>query len=157
MGRLSLETTLKVALGSTHEVLTTSGITNQNITGFLSTIVGLPSGQFPSGIYVQPSNTGRFAQDRFAVLPEGELKIGFDITGRIRATIGYDFIYWSDVLRPGNQIDRVINISQTTGALWGNVPGGGGGALVGPARPQPLMKTSDFWAQGISFGLEFRF
>jgi hypothetical protein len=31
------------------------------------------------------------------------------------------------------------------------------GALVGPANPAPLFNRSDFWAQGVNFGLEFRF
>jgi len=30
-------------------------------------------------------------------------------------------------------------------------------ALVGPARPTYLDKTTDFWAQGFNLGMEFRF
>jgi len=29
--------------------------------------------------------------------------------------------------------------------------------LVGPAQPAPLFVRSDFWAQGINVGLEFRY
>ena len=51
-------------------------------------------------------------------------------------------------MRPGNQIDRNLNLTQ--GAL-------GNGALTGVALPAPLFNRSDFWAQGINLGFEFRF
>ena len=28
---------------------------------------------------------------------------------------------------------------------------------AGPARPAALLRETDFWAQGVSFGLEFRY
>jgi hypothetical protein len=31
------------------------------------------------------------------------------------------------------------------------------GTLVGPARPTYLNKQTDFWAQGISFGVEVHY
>ena len=45
------------------------------------------------------------------------------------------------------QIDLAVNTSQP--------PLGGG--LVGPARPAFSFRDSDFWAQGVSFGVEFRY
>jgi hypothetical protein len=33
----------------------------------------------------------------------------------------------------------------------------GGGELVGPAAPGPRFATTDFWAQGVSIGLEYQF
>ena len=52
-------------------------------------------------------------------------------------------------IRPGTAIDRTINFSQS--------PVFSTGTLVGPARPAFTFKDSDFWAQGINFGLEFRY
>ena len=52
------------------------------------------------------------------------------------------------VVRPGNQIDRNINTSQN--AFYGT------GILTGPASPAPLFNRTDFWAQGVNFGLQFR-
>jgi hypothetical protein len=54
--------------------------------------------------------------------------------------------YVSNVIRPANQIDPTANTTQ----LLGTPP------LFGPARPMPLFNQTDFWAQGITFGLEFR-
>jgi hypothetical protein len=67
----------------------------------------------------------------------------------VRLTFGYQFLYWSRVARPGEQIDRVINPTQ--------IPVFGGNQLLGPARPEPLFTTTDFWAQGLNLGLEVRF
>jgi hypothetical protein len=51
-----------------------------------------------------------------------------------------------------DQIDRGINPVQAP-AITGvpNAP------LIGPARPAPLFNTTDFWAQGMNFGLEVRY
>jgi len=55
-------------------------------------------------------------------------------------------IYWSSVVRPGDQVDPVVNFSQLFG-----------GPLVGPAQPLPQFNRTDFFAHGLSFGLEFRY
>jgi hypothetical protein len=83
------------------------------------------------------------------VIPEARLQVGYDVTRRLRATVGYDFLYVSDVLRPGNQIDANVNANQS--GLFGT------GTIQSPALPAPLLQRSDYWAQGITFGLEFRF
>jgi hypothetical protein len=65
---------------------------------------------------------------------------------------GYDLVYWSQVVRPGNQINHNVNLTQNA-VLDPN----GLGRLVGPAQPAPLFNRSDFWAQGINLGLEVRY
>ena len=50
------------------------------------------------------------------------------------------------VARPGDQIDRNINTSQLPP-----------GDLSGIASPEMSFVTSDFWAQCLSFGLDYRF
>src|SRR4051794_20088600 len=92
-----------------------------------------------------PSVVGPFdvfiTRDQFAT--------GVWLTDRLRATAGYTFQYVSDVVRPGDQIDRGINPVQAP-AITGvpNAP------LTGPARPAPLINSTDFWAHGVNFGLE---
>ena len=92
---------------------------------------------------------GRRTANQFSVIPSVEMKLAYQFTERGRAMIGYDFIYWNQVVRPGNQIDRNLNQSQS--------PIFGGGALVGLAAPLPLFNRTDFWAHGVNFGLEFRY
>ena len=133
-------------MGSTHEVV--------NIQGAISQLGPNPLippgfGTFPGGLFAQSSNIGRYTGNQFTVLPAVELKLAYQITERLRAFVGYDFMYWSQVVRPGNQIDRNINLSDST--VFGT------GALLGPAYPMPLFNRGDFWAQGLNVGLEFRF
>ena len=66
------------------------------------------------------------------------------MTNFLRLNVGYTFLAWSNVVRPGDQIDRVANISQIP-------PPVGPGTLMGPANPAFNFKDSFFWAQGINF------
>ena len=147
--QFSLDLTGKLALGATHQVVDIRGFITQ--TG-PNPLVPPGLGTFPGGLFAQTSNTGRRALDQFAVLPSLELKVGYAISQRARVLVGYDIMYWSRVVRPGDQIDHNVNLSQNA-VLDPN----GVGKLVGLALPAPLFNRSDFWAQGINVGLEVRF
>jgi hypothetical protein len=144
--RIAAELTGLVALGTNEQHVNISGATTVTGDPLLTT-----PGTFPGFIFTQPTNIGSFKTRDFSIAPQAQIKVGMDLLARLRATVGYDFLYWSDVVRPGNQIDRVVNFSQAAPLL-----GGSGTGLVGPARPAPLNNRSDFWAHGINFGLEFR-
>ena len=67
----------------------------------------------PGGFFAQPgTNIGHYSQDRFAVVPEMGVNVGYDITCWARVFVGYTFMYISDVARPGNQINPTVNPSQ---------------------------------------------
>jgi hypothetical protein len=140
--RFGLDLTGKLALGATHQTVDIQGAS-------LQTGPGGVNGTFPGGFFTQTSNMGHFATNQFAVIPAVEMKFSVFITPQWRAFVGYDFMYWSQVVRPGNQVDGNINLSQS--AVLGS------GALTGPAYPMALFNRSDFWAQGLNAGLEFRF
>jgi hypothetical protein len=100
----------------------------------------------PGGLLALPSNMGNFSQARFAVVPELALKVGYQVTSQFRIHAGYDFLFWSNVVRPGNVIDTGINPTQ--------IPPG---TLVGARRPAPRPDGSDFWAQGLDLGAVLSF
>jgi hypothetical protein len=129
----------KVAFGATHEDI--------DISGFSSLLQpGQPPVTVPGGLFAQRTNIGHYSANRFAVVPEGELRVGFRFCRYLTASLGYTFFYWSNVARPGDQVDRNINSSQVpTSPNFG--------ALNGPSAPSPFLRTSDFWAQGLSFSL----
>lgn len=140
--RLSVDLTAKVALGSTYQSLHIDGL------GVASGgSVGSPQVS-PGGIFAQPTNMGRYWAWDFTVVPEGELKIGYRVWRNLSVTAGYDFIYWSSVVRPGQQINRDVNLSQS-GVL-------GAGTLSGPALPVAPLSRTDFFAHGLTLGLDFR-
>src|SRR5207248_2478320 len=108
----------------------------------------------------QGSNIGRYSTNSFAILPEEGIKLGYQVTPHTRLTLGYSFLYLTDVARPGNQIDTGVNRAQLPSFTVVNgqvvaIPNSGQG--IGPARPGFLFQHSDFWAQGVSFGIEFRY
>ncbi|MBX9680930.1 MAG: BBP7 family outer membrane beta-barrel protein [Gemmataceae bacterium] len=107
------------------------------------------TGTTPGFVYVQPSNMGRFASNDFSFVSVLQAKAGYQISERLRGLFGYEFTYWTDVLRPGNQIDSTVNLSQN-GAF-------GTGTLSGAARPTVPRIASDFWAHGLTLGLEYRY
>jgi hypothetical protein len=137
---LSLDVTSKIALGATHEVIDIQGASSQ--TG---------SKPFVGGLFAQPSNIGRTAANPFTVVPAMEFKLGYQFTPRLRTFVGYDFLYWSQVVRPGDQIDRNVNLSQSP------ILGTTSGALSGSAFPAPRFQSTSFWGQNVNFGLELSF
>jgi hypothetical protein len=139
-GPLDLALTGKIAVGPNHEVVDIEGNSVVSSPGFL------PPTPFPGGVLTQPTNIGRHTEDPITAAPQGEFRASIRLLPRLRASLAYDVLYWNEVVRPGDQIDRNINQTQQFG-----------GALVGPARPLPLFTTSSFFAHGLNFGLELRF
>jgi hypothetical protein len=141
---LSADIMGKIALGSVRQDLSISGFNSiQNTTGFFT-----PSRVVPGKLFSQPTNIGNYTHSLFTAVPELEVRVGCRLTSQLTGFVSYNFLYWGDVARPGNQIDRVINGSQI-----------GGFPLIGAPQPTPptVFNESSFWAQGVSFGLEFKF
>lgn len=139
-----VQVTGKLALGDVHEEVEAVGYSTLRMGP-----VG-PVSTTPGGVYAGPSNGGSHSRDEFAVVPEVELKIGYQFTPHWSASVGYTFLYWSNVARPGDQIDRNVNPNRVPTFTDFNQTGGGSG-------PRPLFNTTDYWAQGLTFGLEFKF
>jgi Putative beta barrel porin-7 (BBP7) len=59
-------------------------------------------------------------------------------------------MYLSSVVRPGDQVDRTVNVANVPTSLAFGLPGG-------PASPAPQFVRTDFWAQGVTFGVLFKF
>jgi hypothetical protein len=137
-GCWSLAVTGKLSMGVVHETADVAGTT-------ITTGTGAGTSVFNGGLLAQPADLGHYARDRFAVLPEVGLKAGYRLTPWLRATVGYDFLYLSDAVRQGEQINRLVDVRQLPPAP----------PVVGvPTFP---FRSTDFWAQGFNFGLEFSF
>jgi hypothetical protein len=98
-----------------------------------------------------PSNIGNFTRDQFAIVPEIGVNVGWHPTSHLRLFVGYNFLYWSNVLRPGDQIDRVLDITQIPNF---NTNGTNPSPQLRPVVP---FKDVGFWAQGATFGLELKY
>jgi len=135
--------TARVAVGATRSVVDVAGRTDQ------AGVVPVPSGTFPGGIFAQPTNLGRRSATELAAVPELDVRAGCEAWGCLRVFVGYDALYWTRVARPGDQIDRSLNPSQS--------PVFGAGSLTGSARPAGLLGRTDFFAHGLTAGLELRY
>jgi hypothetical protein len=134
----------KLALGATTQHL--------NING--SETIVAPDGtvsNFTGGLLALPGNIGQFNKTKFSVVPEIGLTVGYQLTDNVRLYAGYNFLYWTNVARPGQQIDRNLDVTKIPNfAAPGVQP-------TGQNNPMVPFKQSDYWAQGLVFGLEFRY
>lgn len=142
-GHWTLSAATKLGLGTTRQAVAVTGA---------SSLIS-PAGVVltaPGSLLATSTNIGRITHHQFSVIPEVTLNLGYQITDSLCAFVGYNLLYWTNVVRPGNQINRIVNLTQVpTSGIFG--------PLVGPAQPAPLFQVTDFWAQGLNIGLELRY
>lgn len=135
---MSLEVLGKIAFGNVRQSVIVDG----------ETTLTPPGGGAPTttnnGLLALPSNIGSFERNRFAVAPELNINVLWHFTPQLKAVCGYSILYWSNVVLSGNQIDTTLNLTQ--------VPG----PIVGPAFPRAHFQRTDFLAQGINIGMDYR-
>ena len=141
-GRFTFDFAGKLAVGPNYENLKISGQTSNT-----EVATGITTTDFSRGLFAQASNSGNYHTIRIAVLPELTARMNFDITEHLRFHVGYTFLLINNTVRPGEQIDRVINIQ----------PLGIGQGLL-PLSPGPaVFRQTTFSANVIDLGLEFCF
>ena len=107
---------------------------------------------FAGGYFALPTNIGDHSHNTFAMVPELALNLGYRITPQATVFVSYSALYASNVARPGEQINR--NVNPTQSVAYGNDPPA---TLVGEAQPGFGFTTTDFWAQTLSIGFAYRF
>jgi hypothetical protein len=135
-GRVTFEGVAKCAFGNNTEQVNINGFTTATTLGQSVTV--------PGGLLTQPTNIGNYRRDVFAVLPEANLNVRYDLARNLRLTVGYTFLYINRVQRSGDAINRTLNPTQI------------GGTLVGPAQPSFTFHDSTYYAHGFNAGLEYR-
>ena len=140
--RWYLDMTAKVALGVMHQ--------NVDIVGQSSLSTGNVTSRIPAGLFANSTNTGHYDNDEFGVIPEFSGKIGYTWRSWLSTTVGYNVIYINRVVRPGNIFNPVVDpVLVPTSPSYG----------VGVATPVPqhVLNQSDFFLQGVTFGLNIRY
>ncbi len=140
-GRWTLGGRSSVAFGVTQQELEIFGIQTR-------TRPGQPPVSYPGGLLAAGPNLGTFRRDRFSVVPEVTFQVGYWLAPALQVYVGYNFMYWTSVWRPGDQIDRVVDLTF--------VPNAPAVPPSGQFRPQPLFRESDLLVTGLQFGLEWR-
>lgn len=137
-GPLSWNMLAKVAFGNMNQEANIRG-------GTISNVPGANSSTNPIGFLALPTNIGTFDRDEFAIVPEINVTMGYNVTRNFQVTLGYTFIYWSKVALAGDMIDTSINSTQLAGTL------------VGEARPTARLTSDGFWYSGLNIGGAVRF
>jgi hypothetical protein len=140
-GSWSLDARASIAFGVTSQELDIDGVQVRTRPGQVPAV-------FRGGLLAAETNIGHFTRDRFSVVPEVTLNVGYWLTPGLRAYVGYNFLYWTNVIRAGEQIDRVVDLTF--------VPNAPPAIPSGLLRPTPLFKQSDLWVTGVNFGVEWR-
>lgn len=165
-----VEAALQGALGATLQKVKVKGSSQTNSGNLFFLTQGTGNETLPGGIFAEPSNIGTHKKSPFAGGVGTKIQTGLKITKNIEIHIGYAFFWISNVVRPGDQIDRKINSTRTaladaSRATVGTGPGpisfqagpGPSPAPNGPVRPKVPFKTTTFWAQGLDAGIQFNF
>lgn len=116
-----------------------------------STLVqgGVVTNGAPGGLLALPSNMGHFHRDDIIAVPQVEISAGFQIADSLRFFVGYGFMYWSEVIRPTDQLPRSINPNYVpTSPTFG---------LGGVPAPGPSFDQSGYWVHGLQAGMAVRF
>ena len=133
----SIDLVGKLALGATQRQADVTGRTLVTAGGSIEN---------PAGLLTQGTNIGSYRSDNFSTITEFGVTLNRHFNRNLTANFGYSFLYWNDVARAGDQIDLSVNTSQ--------IPPG---VLVGNRRPVFAFRSTDFWAQGLRFGLKLQF
>jgi hypothetical protein len=138
-GPLLLEAFSKIAIGNNHETVSINGFSDITELGLLE--------RFPGGVLAQRTNIGSYSRDELALIPQLGMTLGWRVTRRFTLTAGYTLVYFSNVVRAGDQISTDVNPNLFPPEAT---------PFSGPLRPEFAWRESDFWAHGLSFGGDFR-
>jgi hypothetical protein len=139
IGCWNLEVLAKVGLGNMHERIRIKGETTIDVPG-------LDPFTRQGALLAQESNIGEYSQNSFAAIPELNVNLGYHLSQNVTFTLGYSLMVWSDLVRPGDQIDTDVD----------------GRFLLDPDFPgsEPAFLgfvESSHWVQGLNLGLNWRF
>src|SRR5262249_17255125 len=93
------------------------------------------------------ANIGKLTKNEVSVVPQLGVNIGYQLTENIQIFGGYTFLYWTHVVRPGDQIDTVLDVNR--------IPNFGTAPTATSVRPLVTFNQTDFWVQGVSIGVAF--
>jgi hypothetical protein len=141
-GRLSVGARAQVAVGDNQELVRVVG------TSALFT-PGAAAVTAPGGVLAQSTNIGRHFREQFSAVPSAGLRVGCQLGPSLSVHVGYSWLYWTDVVRPGSLVDRTVEPGLVpTDRAFGTATG---------TRPAFLFRGSDYWAQGLDFGFDLRY
>jgi hypothetical protein len=124
----------------------------QRVDLYGSNSVVLPSGVTsvePGGLYARGLNYGTFTRTRGAYMQDIDLKLTYNFNRYVQVYVGYSLQYLSSVVRPGREIDPVINDSDIRFIAQGTP--------TTLARPAFAWRAEELVVNGLTFGLKVQY
>ncbi len=141
--RFMIMTDAKLSLGNSREFVNLTGVSQLLGAGGLLPVNG--------GVLANQGNSGGFTRNDFAVIPELNINLSYQMFTNLRVFVGYNIFYWSSVARAADQINPAID-PRFVPTDKGFVPG-----LSTTNVPQHTINVTDFFAHGFNVGLEIGF
>ena len=151
----------KIAIGDMHERVEMSGGnaffdptghsgSNANTLGAFPLGVGGGAGSAVGGLLINSNNVGTFVQDKFTYIPEVGLNVGIALTKSLSGYIGGNFLYFPNIVRPGNLINPVVSSAAVPFSPGYGAPGA-------PRSPGFQFVETDRWLGGLTWGLILKY
>jgi len=134
---------IKVAAGATRQNIRIDGASTLTAVGGAVTTL-------PGGILALPTNIGTVVVNEFTVVPQLQFSVGYQCMEHLRLWASYECLLWTNTVRPGDQIDPNVNVTQvpTSGSF---------NTFSGPVRPVVPLEQETLFLQGLSVGLELKY
>ncbi len=132
-GRFTVGSLVKVGFGNMSQEVAIRGSTT-TVDGGTQQVTTTAA-----GVLAQGSNSGVYTRDRFGFIPELGVKLGYDLRSNVKFTVGYTFLYWSDVAMAGDQINPTVDLLQNSN------------------NPSFTFRETGYWMQGVDLGLSFSY
>jgi len=146
-GRFVAAAALRLAAGTMRQSTRVDGfLVTNDFTSFGDTQT------FVGGYFAQPSNIGTHSRNRFAMVPEASLDLGYRVTDSATLSLGYDFMQVGKVQRPGNQVGRTIDTTQSTSFTEEPSP-----TPAGASQPDFRHRDSSLRVQGVNLRFSLTF
>ncbi len=139
--RWVLDMTAKLGLGNLRSTCSIDGYSRVVVPGALDqTMTG--------GFLTAGSQLGTTERDKFALLPQADVRLGYCMTPNLRFHVGYSFLFLQNVIRPGSLISTQVDSDD----------------FLVDATPDPNDPGLDkdaieegVWLQGVNFGFTYGF
>ena len=152
-GMWSVTATGKIAVGNMESRVDVDGRTE-----FVDRARGTAGGAF-GGLFANAGTIGSYSTDTFAVIPEGTINVGIALTRSLTGFIGYNYLYVSDVVRPGSLVGPTVNTATVPFNVNTNtIPFSSTyGAAGRPPGNRVILTHEEYWLHGINFGMQLRY
>jgi hypothetical protein len=139
----SVSAFFKFALGINNE--------NVNINGSSTLTSGGAMQVLPGGILALPTNINSSNRTLFGYVPETGFTASIHATKHIEFSATYAFLYWNEVARPQEQIDRAVSPTLVPTDVAYNP------AATTTLRPTLNFLTEPFWMNSVTVGVTLHY